>query len=322
MGHFDILLGAVALELLFGTRFDHNGHTLLRLADRQLRRIQTAVLGRHAIEVNIQAVGQLADGCAHTARTEVVRLLDQARHFRTAEQPLQLALFGGRCPSAPHCRAFRATCRYALSTNPSHRRHRRGPCGRRAAGPHRPARGLPAHVFGFHGTDHGTDLQAFGHIVGMIHLADVGRGQSDLIAVARITGSGLGADDALGLIAGQRFAYGLIDISRTRHTHRLIDVAATRQRIADGNRQAGRSSAERFDLGRVVMGFVLELQEPFLGRSSTSTSTKTLHALFSSLTSRSSSGPLLLQVTGTDRRQVHQADALCPRAPSSRRIFR
>ena len=147
MGHFDILLGAVALELLFGTRFDHNGHTLLRLADRQLRRIQTAVLGRHAIEVNIQAVGQLADGYAHTARTEVVRLLDQARHFRTAEQPLQLALFGGRCPSAPHCRTFRATCRYALSTNPSHRRHRRGPCGRRAAGPHRPARGTPGARF-------------------------------------------------------------------------------------------------------------------------------------------------------------------------------
>ena len=31
---------------------------------------------------------------------------------------------------------FRATCRYAPSTNPSHRRHRRGPYGRRAAEPH------------------------------------------------------------------------------------------------------------------------------------------------------------------------------------------
>ena len=72
--------------------------------------------------------------------------------------------------------------------------------------------GLPAHVFGFHGTDHGTDLQAFGHIVGMIHLADVGRGQSDLIAVARITGSGLEADDALGQFAGQRFAYGQLSV--------------------------------------------------------------------------------------------------------------
>lgn len=167
MGHFDILLGAVALELLFGTRFDHNGHTLLRLADRQLRRIQTAVLGRHAIEVNIQAVGQLADGYAHTARTEVVRLLDQARHFRTAEQPLQLALFGGVALlhlTAAHFERlvgmlFRRTRRTADTVAARAAAEQQDHIARHG--------GLPAHVFGFHGTDHGTDLQAFGHIVGI-----------------------------------------------------------------------------------------------------------------------------------------------------------
>ena len=170
--------------------------------------------------------------------------------------------------------------------------------------------GLPAHVFGFHGTDHGTDLQAFGHIVGMIHLADVGRGQSDLIAVARITGSGLEADDALGQFAGQRFAYGLIDISRTRHTHRLIDVAATRQRIADGTAQAGRSTAERLDLGRVVMGFVLELQEPFLGPAIDVHIDENAACVVLLAHLQVIEQSLAAQVTGTDGRQVHQADAL------------
>ena len=310
MGHFDILLGAVALELLFGTRFDHNGHTLLRLADRQLRRIQTAVLGRHAIEVNIQAVGQLADGYAHTARTEVVRLLDQARHFRTAEQPLQLALFGGVALlhlTAAHLERLvgmllRRTRRTAHAVAARAAAEQQDHVARHG--------GLPTHVFGFHGAHHGTDFQTFGHIVGMIHLADVGRGQSDLIAVARITGSGLEADDALGQFAGQRFAYGLIDISRTRHTHRLIDVAATRQRIADGTAQAGRSSAERFDLGRVVMGFVLELQEPFLGPVIDVHIDENAACVVLLAHLQVVEQSLAAQVTGTDRRQVHQADAL------------
>src|SRR5699024_2068922 len=74
---------------------DDDGHALLRFADGQLRSVQTAVFGRHAVEVYVQPVGQLADGHADASRAEVVRLFNQARHFRPAEQTLQLAFFGG-----------------------------------------------------------------------------------------------------------------------------------------------------------------------------------------------------------------------------------
>ena len=132
MHRLDVLLAAVAHELLDILRLDHHGHALLRLADGQLRGVQSAVFGLHAVEVDVQSVGQLADGHTDAARAEVVRFLDQARHLRTAEQSLELALLGGRCPSAPRCRTSRATWRCAPSTNRWLRRCRHARCVRRA----------------------------------------------------------------------------------------------------------------------------------------------------------------------------------------------
>ena len=78
---------------------------------------------------------------------------------------------------------------------------------------HHVARGrrFAPHVFGLHGSHHGTHLQALGHVVGDdTTFAHVGRGQTDLVAVARITGRSLAADDPLGQFAGERLADGLI----------------------------------------------------------------------------------------------------------------
>ena len=97
VGHLDgldILLAAVTHELLGVLGLDHDGHALLRLADGQLRGVETAVFGLHAVEIDVQSVGQLADSDADTAGAEVVGLLDEPRYLRTPEQPLQLAFLG------------------------------------------------------------------------------------------------------------------------------------------------------------------------------------------------------------------------------------
>ena len=306
--HLDILFTAIVHEPFHVRPFDHHGHALLRLADRQLRRIQAIVLGRHAVQIDVQTVGQLADGHRHAAGAEVVRLLDKARHLRPAEQPFQFALF--RSVALLHLRRtgfqrlgivfLRRTRRTADAVAPraaAQQQHHVARSGRFAP-----------HVFGLHGSHHGTHLQTLGHVVGMIDFAHVGRGQTDLVAVARITGRSLAADDPLGQFAGERLADGLIDIARTRHTHGLVDVAAPRQRVADRTAQTGRSAAEGFDLGGVVVCLVLELQQPLFGLP--------VHVDVD----EDRAGVVLLahfqivqladfaQVTGADRGQIHQAE--------------
>lgn len=46
-------------------RRDHNGHTLLTFGDGQLGAVQTVVFLPHRVQVNDEAVRQLADGHGH-----------------------------------------------------------------------------------------------------------------------------------------------------------------------------------------------------------------------------------------------------------------
>ena len=64
------------------------------------------------------------------------------------------------------------------------------------------------------------------------------------------------------MFEGLRQRYGRV--TRTGHAHRLINVGATGQRVADRTAEAGSRAAERLDLGRVVMGLVLEHEQPVL----------------------------------------------------------
>ncbi len=133
-----------------------------------------------------------------TAGAEVVRFLDEARHLRTAEQPLELALLGG--VALLHLAAagferlgvvlFRRAGGAADAVTP------------RAAAQHDDlvARDgfFAADVFSLHGTDHGTDFEALGHIVVVVNLAHMGRCQPDLIAVTGVARGGLLRNDACG----------------------------------------------------------------------------------------------------------------------------
>ena len=72
---------------------DNDSHALLRLGDSQLGAVQTVVLLRYGVQVDVQTVSQLADGNGYTARTEVVAAANHAGDIAVAEQALNLALF-------------------------------------------------------------------------------------------------------------------------------------------------------------------------------------------------------------------------------------
>ena len=117
-------------------RNDH-GHALLGLGDGKLGAVQAVVLAGHGVEINAQAVRELADGHRYAARAEVVAAQDHARDLRVAEQALQLALLGRIAllhlraaggEGTPPCGTWRSRSR---------RRSRRGRSRRRAGSPRR-----------------------------------------------------------------------------------------------------------------------------------------------------------------------------------------
>ena len=95
MGIFNIIHMAVTLHFFAVFGFYHNCHTLLRLANSQFGRIQTAILGRYTIEIDIQSVCQFTDSYTHSTRTEIIGFLNKTRHFWTAHKALQFAFLRG-----------------------------------------------------------------------------------------------------------------------------------------------------------------------------------------------------------------------------------
>ena len=72
MSHLDVLAETVCDHLVLVLGLDHDGHTLLRLADRKLCRVESVVLHWHTVKIDIETFGKLADSHADTAGTEVV----------------------------------------------------------------------------------------------------------------------------------------------------------------------------------------------------------------------------------------------------------
>ena len=92
----------------------------------------------------------------------------------------------------------------------------------------------------------------------------MGGREADLVAVARITARSLAGYHTLREFAGDRVRDLRGDVARAGDAHGLIDIRTAGQRIADSAAKAGGRSAERLDLGRVVVSLVFEHQEPLL----------------------------------------------------------
>ena len=314
VGDLDVVHGAEFHHAGLVGRFHDHGHPLLGLADRELRRVQAGVFRGHAVQPDVQAVGQLADGDAHAAGAEVVRFLDEFRHFRTAEEALQLALLGGVTLLDFAAAGFEGGLGVLLG----------GTGGAADAVPAGTAAQEEDHVAGSgafaphgggaDGTHHRADLHALGGVAVGIDFPHVRGCKADLVAVAGVTCGGLLRDHPLGKLARDGVGHGGVHVAGTGDAHRLIHVGTTGERVADGAAEAGRRAAERLDFGRMVMGLVLELEEPFLGlpvhidiHENAAGVVLLAHLQVVQLA-------LLAQPAGADGRELHQAAGLVPAA--------
>ena len=184
MSHLDILACAICHELLLVLRLNHNGHSLLRLADSQLSRIKTAIFYRNPVKIYVKSVGKLTDGNAHSAGTEVIGLLDKTGNLRTSEKPLDLPFL--RCITLLNLTAAalkgslgvllrRTSCTADTVTS-----------GTASQKKHHIARSrtLPAYAVSLHGTYDSTYLKPLCKVAVMVNLTDMSGCKADLVAVA------------------------------------------------------------------------------------------------------------------------------------------
>ena len=245
---------------------DADGHAFLRFGNGEFGAVEAVVFLRHGIEVDVERGGNLADRDRHAAGAEVVADFDLLGEFRIAEQALDLALgrgvalldFGGVFQSGVGV-LLRRTGRTADAVAPGAAADEED----NIAGRRRAAEDLRAR----RGGDHGADFQALRDVAGVVDFRDLAGGEADLVAVGRVAGGGDLADLLLRKLAGESLGERCQGISRAGDAHRLIDVGAAGKGIADAAAEAGGGAAEGLDFGRVVVGLVLEHDEPLFGRS-------------------------------------------------------
>ena len=263
-GGFEVFLARIAEELVHVIGGHVNSHAFLGFGNRQFGAVQAFVLLGHQIKVDGQAVGDLAGCHGHAARAEIVAALDQTAGVLAAEQTLELAFDGGVALLHFCAVFFKAFLIVRL---------RGAGCAADAVTAGTPAqqddlvaggRGFTADMVGRGCTHDGADFHALGHIARMVDLVDLTGRQTDLIAVRGVSGGRGGDNLALGELALERFGNRDTRVAGAGHAHRLIHVGTARQRVADAPADAGGRAAERFDFGRVVVGFVLEQEQPVL----------------------------------------------------------
>ena len=98
----------------------------------------------------------------------------------------------------------------------------------------------------------------------MVDLAHLSRCKADLVAVGAVALGGTNRNLLLRELSGQRLLYQRARVGGSGHTHCLIDIGTSRERIADRTAKAGRRTAERLDLRRMIVRLVLEHEEPVL----------------------------------------------------------
>ena len=123
---------------------------------------------------------------------------------------------------------------------------------------------LPADIFRGGGGDHRAALQPLGDEALVIKLRHMAGGKTDLVAVGRIACGGGLTELPLGELAGQGVLQGSPGVARAGDTHGLVDIGPTGQRIPNAAADAGGGTAEGLDFRGMVVGLVLEHQQPVL----------------------------------------------------------
>ena len=245
-------------------RGHHHGHALLGLGDGQLGAVQAVVLLAHRVQVDGQAVSQLADSHAHAAGAEVVAPLDEAGDGGVAEETLELALLRG--VALLHLAGHGVQAGLVVALGGAGGAADAVPAGAAAQEDHHVAGGgpLPADVGRRGRAHHRAALQVLSHIALVVELRHVAGGQADLVAVGGVARRGGLGDLPLGQLALQGLLHRGAGVAAASEAHGLVDVYPAGEGVADAPADAGGRAAEGLDLGGVVVGLVLEQEQPVL----------------------------------------------------------
>ena len=261
-GGFEVFFCGIADELVCIFFSDDDRHTLLRFGNRQLGPIKAFVFLRYLIKIDVKAVCQFTDSDRDTACAEVIAAFDEACDFSATEEALDLS-FRDRIALLDFCAAsldglgiqlLRRACRTAHAVTA------RAPADQDddVAGCRRKTDDM---VFRSR-CDDGADLHALRHESRMIIFLDLTGGKTDLIAVGGVALGRFDDDLSLRELACKRFGKRHARVCGARHAHRLIHIGASGERVSDTSAQAGRCPAEWLDLGRMVVCFILEKEQP------------------------------------------------------------
>ena len=200
---FQILLFRGGNEGIRVLGSNNHRHTLLRFGDGQLRAVQALVLLPHGIQVDAQAVGQLADGNGYTAGTEIVAALDEPGDLAVPEQALDLPLLGGVALLNLGSHGGQGLHIVALG----------GAGGTADAVPAGTAAQQNHHISGFgafpadiargSGSNHSAALQALGNKALVIQLRHMTGSQTNLVAIGGVACRRGLAELSLGELAGE-----------------------------------------------------------------------------------------------------------------------
>ena len=112
---------------------------------------------------------------------------------------------------------------------------------------------------------HCTNLHTFCYIVRMIDLLYITGCKTNLVTIGAVTVCRSAYQFFLWQFALHRIFYGNRRVCCSGYTHCLVYISTSGKRVADCAAQTCCRTAEGFDFGRVVVGFIFEKYEPFLG---------------------------------------------------------
>ena len=239
-------------------------HTLLGFGDGQLRAVQTVVLFPHGIQIDAQAVSQLTDGHGHAARAKVIAALDQPGDLAIPEQALNFPLLGGIAlldlgshgGQGLHIVALGGTGGAADAVPAraaAQQDHHIPGCG-----------ALPADIARGSGCHNSAALQTLGDKALVVQLRHMAGSQTDLVAVGGVTRGGGLTELPLGQLAGQGVLQRGPGVSRAGDPHGLMHIGTAGQGIPDAAADTGGRAAEGLNFCGMVVGLVLEHQQPVL----------------------------------------------------------
>ena len=170
----------------------------------------------------------------------------------------------------------------------------------------------PEHVASGSSAHNRPDFHPFRDIVRMVDLFHIACRKTDLIAIGTVAVRRFAHQLFLRKLALHRILYGRCRIRRASHAHRLVDVSSPGERIADRPSEACGGAAEGFDLRRMIMSLVLEIDQPLFcfsvdfNRHHDGAGVNLIRLLLIVQFAFS------LQFSGSHGGQVHQADIFVP----------